>query len=75
MGLHEVVIQDVTPDGFVLTPVEWLSDEYPLFETIRVGHCKHVDISLANPVWYSQACLWSQVVSTLTFYLTNIGIF
>ncbi|KIM52475.1 hypothetical protein SCLCIDRAFT_44408, partial [Scleroderma citrinum Foug A] len=34
MGLCEVVIQDVTPDGFGLTPVEWLLDEYPLFETI-----------------------------------------
>jgi len=75
MGLCEVVIRDVTPDGFGLTPVEWLSDEYPLFETIHVGRCKHVDISLANPVWYSRACLWSQAVSTLTFYLTNIGIF
>jgi len=75
MGLREVVIQDVTPDGFGLTPVEWLSDEYPLFETIRVGRRKHVDISLANPVWYSRARLWSQAVSTLTFYLTNIGIF
>ena len=71
MGLREVVIQDVTPDGFGLTPVEWLLDEYPLFETICIGRCKYVDISLADPVWYSRAHLWSQAVSTLTFYLTN----
>ena len=73
MGLREVVIQDVTPDGFGLTPVEWLSDEYPLFETMCIGCHKYVDISLADPVWYSWARLWSQVVSTLTFYLTNFS--
>lgn len=73
MGLREVVIQDVTPDGFGLTPVEWLSDEYPLFETICIGRRKYVDILLADPVWYSRACLWSQAVSTLTFYLTNFS--
>ena len=74
-GLCEVVVQDVTPDGFGLTPVEWPSDEYPLFETIHIGCRKYADISLADPVWYSQAHLWSQAVSTLTFYLTNVGFF
>ena len=72
-GLRKVVIQDITPDGFGLTPVEWPSDEYPPFETICVGRRKYVDISLADPVWFSRARLWCQAIHTLTFYLTNFG--
>ncbi|KAI5988899.1 hypothetical protein EDC04DRAFT_2588602 [Pisolithus marmoratus] len=74
MGLHEVVAQDIIPDNFGLTPTEWLSDEYPLFETICVGHQKDIEISLVDPIWYSHACLWCQVLSVLSFYLASLEI-
>jgi len=74
-GLREVLAQDVTPDSFGLTPTEWPSGEYPLFETIRVGRRKDIDISLADPIWYSRARLWCQALFTLTFHLSIIGIF
>ena len=70
-GLREVIAQDITPDNFGLTPKEWDSEHYPIFETIRVGHrvAKDVDISLADPIWYTRARLWCQALSALTFYL------
>ncbi|KAI6154714.1 hypothetical protein BKA82DRAFT_3969289 [Pisolithus tinctorius] len=70
-GLQEVVTQDITLENFGLTATEWSSDTYPLIETIHIGHCtrKEVDISLADAIWYSQACLWCQALSTLSFYL------
>ncbi|KAI5995479.1 hypothetical protein EDD15DRAFT_2165128 [Pisolithus albus] len=75
IGLREVVAQDVTPENLGLTPAEWFSDEYPLFETIRIGRRKDVDISLADPIWYSRARLWCQALSTLSFHLAKLNIF
>ncbi|KAI5981790.1 hypothetical protein EDC04DRAFT_2593816 [Pisolithus marmoratus] len=74
MGLREVVAQDIIPDNFGLTPTEWPSDEYPLFEIIRVGRRKDVEISLADPIWYSRARLWCQALSVLSFYLASLEI-
>ncbi|KIK18863.1 hypothetical protein PISMIDRAFT_50968, partial [Pisolithus microcarpus 441] len=53
VGLCEVLEQDITADNFGLTPAEWDREEYPMLETIHVGHCtaKDIDISLAEPVW------------------------
>ncbi|KAI6013291.1 hypothetical protein EDC04DRAFT_2579533 [Pisolithus marmoratus] len=73
IGLREVLAQDITPSNFGLTPIEWDSEEYLAFETIRVGCrvAKEVDISLAEPIWYSRACLWCQALSALSFYLLS----
>lgn len=70
-GLREVIAQDITPENFGLTPEEWGSEQYPMFEAIRVGRrvAKDVDVSLAEPIWYTQAHLWCQVLSALSFYL------
>ncbi|KAL4064112.1 hypothetical protein V8B97DRAFT_1876228 [Scleroderma yunnanense] len=71
---HEVVTQDITPDNFGLTPTEWGSEQYLTLETIRIGHCaaKDINISLADPIWYSRARLWCQALSALSFYLLSI---
>ncbi|KAL4066833.1 hypothetical protein J3A83DRAFT_4097864 [Scleroderma citrinum] len=71
---HEVVTQDITPDNFRLTPTEWGSEQYLMLETIHIGHCaaKDVNISLADPIWYSRAHLWCQALSALSFYLLSI---
>ncbi|KAL4065547.1 hypothetical protein V8B97DRAFT_1875227 [Scleroderma yunnanense] len=71
---HEVVTQDITPDNFGLTPTEWGSEQYPTLETICIGHraAKDVNISLADPIWYSRARLWCQALSALSFYLLSI---
>ncbi|KAL4063012.1 hypothetical protein V8B97DRAFT_1877167 [Scleroderma yunnanense] len=72
VGLHEVITQDITPDNFGLTLAEWGSEQYLPFETIHVGCCaaKDLDILLAEPIWYTWACLWCQALSTLSFYLS-----
>ncbi|KAI6004357.1 hypothetical protein F5J12DRAFT_708103, partial [Pisolithus orientalis] len=70
-GLREVIAQDITPESFGLMPVEWGSDGHPTIESIHIGRCvaKDVDISLADSIWYSQACLWCQALSMLSYYL------
>ena len=74
-GLQEVIMQNITPDNFGLTPAEWGSDQYPVFETIHVGQhaVKDVDVSLAEPIWYTWARLWCQALSALSFYLLMHG--
>ncbi|KAI5986084.1 hypothetical protein F5J12DRAFT_704874, partial [Pisolithus orientalis] len=66
-GLHEVIAQDITPESFRLMPVEWGLDRYLTIESIHIGQCaaKDVDILLADSIWYSQAHLWCQALSTL----------
>ncbi|KAI5997209.1 hypothetical protein F5J12DRAFT_705599, partial [Pisolithus orientalis] len=66
-GLREVIAQDITPESFGLTPVEWGSDGYPTIESICIA--KDMDILLADSIWYSQAHLWCQALSTLSYYL------
>jgi len=70
-GLCEVIAQDITLDNFGLTPEEWDLEHYPIFEMICVGHraAKDIDVLLADPIWYTQAHLWCQALSALTFYL------
>jgi len=72
-GLHEVIAQDITPDNFGLTPEEWPSGHYPIFEPIQVRRCasKYVEVSLADPIWYSRARLWCQALLSLSVYLTS----
>ena len=74
-GLQEVITQNITPDNFGLTPAEWGSDQYPVLETIHVGQhaVKDVDVSLAEPIWYTRARLWCQALSALSFYLLMHG--
>ncbi|KAI6001618.1 hypothetical protein F5J12DRAFT_723676, partial [Pisolithus orientalis] len=36
-GLQEVVTQDIMPENFGLTAMEWDPDMYPLIETIHIG--------------------------------------
>ena len=74
-GLQEVITQNITLDNFGLTPAEWGSDQYPMFETICVGRraTKDVDVLLAEPIWYTRACLWCQALSALSFYLLMHG--
>ncbi|KAI6047241.1 hypothetical protein EDC04DRAFT_2556783 [Pisolithus marmoratus] len=74
MGLCEVVAQDIILDNFGLTPTEWPSDEYLLFETICIGCWKDIEISLVDPIWYSRAHLWCQALSVLSFYLASLEI-
>ncbi|KAL4070115.1 hypothetical protein V8B97DRAFT_2024136 [Scleroderma yunnanense] len=73
-GFHEVVTQDITLDNFRLTPAECGSEQYLMLETICIGCCaaKDINISLADPIWYSQACLWYQALSALSFFLLSI---
>ena len=72
-GLCEVIAQDITPDNFGLMPEEWPLGHYPIFETIRVGRCasKYLKVSLADPIWYSRACLWCQALLSLSVYLMS----
>ena len=74
-GLQEVITQNITLDNFGLTSAKWGSDQYPMFETICVGWCaaKDVDMSLTEPIWYTQAHLWWQALSALSFYLLMHG--
>ena len=74
-GLQEVITQNITLDNFGLTSAKWGSDQYPMFETIHVGQhaVKDVDVSLAEPIWYTRARLWCQALSALSFYLLMHG--
>ena len=69
--LRQTISQDLTPAGFGLTPEEWESGVYPIAETIRIGHraAKYVEVSLADPIWFSRARLWCQSLLKLSFYL------
>ena len=67
--LCEVITQDIAPTSFGLTPEEWDLGVYPTTETIRIGRLtKEVEISLADPIWYSRAHLWCQSLLTLSSY-------
>jgi len=72
-GLREVIEQDIMPDNFGLTPEEWPSGHYPIFETIQVGRrtSKYVEVSLVDTIWYSRARLWCQALLSLCIYLTS----
>jgi len=71
--LYEMTDQEILPDGFGLTPVEWELGHYPIFETIRLGRrrSKQLNVSLADGIWYERACLWCQALVCLTHFLEN----
>ena len=61
--LRQTISQDLTLAGFGLMLEKWESGVYPIAETIRIGHCaaKYVEVSLADPIWFSGARLHQQL--------------
>ncbi|KAF9237396.1 hypothetical protein BU15DRAFT_48887, partial [Melanogaster broomeanus] len=71
--LKDLISHDVTPDNFGLTPAEWESDNYLVYETIHIGHrsSKELHVALSEGIWYSWACLWCQALVTLSFFIPD----
>ncbi|KAI9455983.1 hypothetical protein HD554DRAFT_2030677, partial [Boletus coccyginus] len=68
--LKHLNLQNVTLDNFGLTPAEWRSDSYPVYETIHIGHrrSKELHVALSNDIWYSWTCLWCQALVAFSFF-------
>jgi hypothetical protein len=70
--LKALFLQGVVPNSFGLTPNEWESDNYLVYETIHIGQysSKELHVTLSEKNWYSWA-LWCQASVTLSFFIPD----
>lgn len=65
--LGKVIQAKVIPAGFNLLPEEWVDDQYPGSETLKIGVRlrKEIEIELRESLWYERAVLWGQALNVL----------
>jgi len=72
--LERVILEDITPTGYGLLPEEFAEEDgEPATEYIPIGRhgTLFVTISLAEPVWATQAKIWCQALATFTAFETR----
>ncbi|KAJ7903882.1 hypothetical protein B0H13DRAFT_1621045 [Mycena leptocephala] len=64
-ALNQVKIEEIIPQQFGVSPVEWDEGGYPETEMVKVGR-KNVEITLPFPVWWPRAVAWAQGLGLLS---------